>query len=83
MVSAHFWGKKSARTKVWKLLSGPSWRFLKRTQLGPDNNFQLRPDNNFQKCTIFCFFFAFKNVPKYLFYSVFENQENLAKNAKK
>ena len=23
--------------------------FLKRTQLGPDNNFQLGPDNNFQK----------------------------------
>ena len=50
--------KKIARIKNWKLLSGPSWRFLRRTQLGPDNNFQLGPDNNFQKChffVIFCF----------------------------
>ena len=51
-VSAHFCGKKM-RAKNWKLLSGPSWRFLRRTQLGPDNNFQLGPDNNFQKKFIF------------------------------
>ena len=42
-----------ARKKVWKLLFGPSWRFLRRNQLGPDNNFQLGPDNNFQKMPFF------------------------------
>ena len=57
-VSALFFWKKNCAQKIWKLLSGPSWRFLRRSQLGPDNNFQLGPDNNFQKChffVIFCF----------------------------
>ena len=53
--SPFFW-KKNCAQKIWKLLSGPSWRFLRRSQLGPDNNFQLGPDNNFQKCHFFCNF---------------------------
>ena len=51
-----FFGKKNCAQKFWKLLSGPSWRFLRRSQLGPDNNFQLGPDNNFQKCHFFFYF---------------------------
>ena len=57
-VSALFFWKKNCAQKIWKLLSGPSWRFLRCSQLGPDNNFQLGPDNNFQKChfvVILCF----------------------------
>ena len=61
-----FFGKTNCAQKFWKLLSGPSWRFLRRSQLGPDNNFQLGPDNNFQKC-LFLYFFALKNVLKCLF----------------
>ena len=45
--------EKNCAQKFWKLLSGPSWRFLRCSQLGPDNNFQLGPDNNFQKCHFF------------------------------
>ena len=52
-VSALFFLKKNCAQKFWKLLSGPSWRFLRRSQLGPDDNFQLGPDNNFQKCHFF------------------------------
>ena len=60
------------------LLSGPSWSFLRCSQLGPDNNTYLAqiitPQNAFFQ------FFVFKNVLKYLFYSVFLNMnQNLAK----
>ena len=76
VVSAHFLETLCAK-KNWKLLSGPSWRFLRRTQLGPDNNFQLGSDNNFQKChfLIFCF----GNVLKYLFLQCFWKQEKSQK----
>ena len=62
----HIFLAKNCALKNWKLLSGPSWRFLRRTQLGPDNNFQLGPDNNFQKCHFFQII-ALKHVLKYLF----------------
>ena len=81
VVSAHFGGQKIARTKFWKLLSGPSWRFLKRTQLGRDNNFQLGPDNNFQKCTFFGFFLLLKMCQNTCFYSAFWESRKMAKNA--
>ena len=50
-------------------LSGPSWRFLRRTQLGPDNNNQLGPDNNIQKC--FFVIFALKMCQNAYLNSVF------------
>ena len=55
-LSPFFVEKKNCAQNIWKLLPGPSWRFLRRSQLGPDNNFQLGPDNNFQKCHFFCNF---------------------------
>ena len=45
--------------------------FLRRSQLGPDNNFQLGPDNNFQKMPFFFNFLLRKNVLKCLFFIVF------------
>ena len=67
-VSAFFL-EKIARKK-WKLLSGPSWRFLRRSQLGPDNNFQLGPDNNFPKMPFFVFF-CFEKCAKMPIFIVF------------
>ena len=66
--STLFW--KNCAQKNWKLLSGPSWRFLRRTQLGPDNNFQLGPDNNFQKCHFWVKFCSEKCAENTYFYSV-------------
>ena len=54
--------------------------FLKRTQLGPDNNFQLGPDNNFQKCTFLFVIFCFLKMCQNTYFSAFfENQVKLAK----
>ena len=59
------------------LLSWPSWPFLSCSKLGPDNNTYLAqiitPQNG-----IFVFF-AYKNVLKYLFCSVFNINQNIAK----
>ena len=78
-VSALLFGKNCAQ-KYWKLLSGPSWRFLRRSQLGPDNNFQLGPDNNFQKCHCFVIVCFEKCAKMPIFIVFFEKQP---KNAKK
>ena len=71
-----FFEKLHAQIEV--LLSGPSWPFLSCSQLGPDNNTYLAqiitPQNAF-----FLFFFVFKNVLKYQFYSVFEHQPKFGK----
>ena len=75
-----FLGEKNCAQKFWKLLSGPSWRFLRRSQLGPDNNFQLGPDNNFQKCHFFVIFCFEKCAKMPIFIVFFEKQP---KNAKK
>ena len=45
-VSALFFWNNICAHKFLMLLSGPIWRFLRRTQLGPDNNTWLGPDNN-------------------------------------
>ena len=73
-VSDLFFGKKNCAQKFWKLLSGPSWRFLRRSQLGPDNNFQLGPDNNFQKCLFFVIFCFEKCAKMTIFIVFFEKQ---------
>ena len=78
-VSALFFEKK-LRAKNWKLLSGPSWVLLRRSQLGPDNNFQLGPDNNFQKCHFFVFFLLRKMCENAYFYSVFWKQPKTCQN---
>ena len=77
-VSALFFGKKNCAQKCWKLLSGPSWRFLRRSQLGPDNNFQLGPDNNFQKCHFFVIFCFEKCAKMPIFIVFFENNQKIA-----
>ena len=83
-VSALFFWKKNCAQKFWKLLSGPSWRFLRRSQLGPDNNFQLGPDNNFQKCLFFVIFCFEKCAKMPIFIVFFEKQpKNCPKNCKK
>ena len=70
-----FFLKKYCARKFEVLLSGPSWPFLSCSQIGPDNNTS--------KC-IFFQFFAFENVLKYLFYSVFcEHQPKFGKNGQK
>ena len=81
--SPFFW-KKNCAQKFWKLLSGPSWRFLRRSQLGPDNNFQLGPDNNFQKCLFFVIFCFEKCAKMPIFIVFFEKQpKNCPKNCQK
>ena len=60
------------------LLSGPSWRFLRRTQLGPDNNNQLGPDNNIQKMSFFFVIFCFEKCAKMPIFIVFlKNNQKL------
>ena len=63
--STFFWKKDCAR-KFEVLLSGPSWSFLRCSQLGPNNNTYLAqiitPQNAF-----FFQFFAFKILLKYRF----------------
>ena len=53
--------KKSCAQKLEGLLSDPSWQFLKRNKLGPDNNPYLdqiiTPQNSF---SLFCFFCCLK-----------------------
>ena len=65
-VSALCFLKKNCARKFEVLLSGPSWSFLRCSQLGPNNNTYLAqiitPQNAF-----FFQFFAFKNMLKYLF----------------
>ena len=82
-VSAHFLNKTSCAQKFQRLLSGPSLRLFKRTQLGPDSSPYL--DQIITPENVICLqFFAFQNVLKYLSYSVFfEKQHKLAKNATK
>ena len=76
--------KKDCAQKFWKLLSGPSWRFLRRSQLGPDNNFQLGPDSNFQKCLFFVIFCFEKCAKMPIFIVFFEKQpKNCQKNCQK
>ena len=64
--STFFFWKKNCARKFEVLLSGPSWSFLRCSQLGPNNNTYLAqiitPQNAF-----FFQFFAFKNLLKYLF----------------
>ena len=64
-VSALFFWKKNCARKFEVLLSGPSWPFLSCSQLGPDNNTYLAQIITPQNA--FFFFFAFKNLLKYLF----------------
>ena len=61
-----FINKKGFVHKFQRLLSGPSLRFLKRTQLGPDGNPYL--DQTIPPQNVF---FAFNNVLKYLFIQCF------------
>ena len=69
-VSALFVLKKNCTRKFEVLLSGPSWSFLRCSQLGPDNNTYLAqiltPQNAF-----FCFFLRLKICWNTYFYSVF------------
>ena len=51
--------------KIKGLLSGPSWLFSCCTTFGPDSNPYLAQITTSQN--VFCFFFAFQNVPRYLF----------------
>ena len=70
-VSAHF--EKVSAQQFQVVLSGPSWPFLRRTKLGPDNNTYLdqmiTPQNVF-----FIAFCGFGNALKYLFTVFFEHQ---------
>ena len=74
--------KNNCARKFEVLLSGPSWPFLSCSQLGPDNNTYLAqiitPQNG-----LYFQFLLFKNVLKYLFYSVFEHQPKLGKKGAK
>ena len=79
-VSALFFWKKNCAQTFWKLLSGPRGVFLRRSQLGPENNFQLGPDNNFQKCHFFVIFCFEKCAKMPIVLCFFEKQP---KNAKK
>ena len=63
--STFFWKKNCART-FEVLLFGPSWSFLRCSQLGPDNNTYLAQIITPQNAYFFVFF-AFKNLLKYLF----------------
>ena len=54
-VSAFFFEKNCAR-KFEVLLSGPSWPFLRCSQLGPDNNTYLAQIITPQNALFFCFF---------------------------
>ena len=74
--SPFFLKTKNCAQKFWKLLSGPSWRFLRRSQLGPDNNFQ--------KCHFFVIFCFEKCAKMPICIVFFEKQpKNAQKNAKK
>ena len=68
-VSALFFWKKNCARKFEVLLSGPSWSFLRCSQLGPNNNTYLAQITTPQNAFFFVFFvfFAFKNSLKYLF----------------
>ena len=73
---------KKERAQIWGVIIWAKLAILSCNQLGPDNNTylaQIRTPQN----GIFLFFCAFKNVLKYLFYSVFEHQPKLAKNVGK
>ena len=54
VVSAPFFGKMNCARIILEVIIWSKLAFLRRTQLGPDTNFQLGPDNNFQKCHYFC-----------------------------
>ena len=76
--STFFLEKKNCARKFEVLLSGPSWSFLRCSQLGPNNNTYLAqiitPQNAF-----FFVFFAFKICRNTYFYSVFEHQPKFGK----
>ena len=69
-VSAFFVFGKIARKNFGSYYLVQVGVFLRRTQLGPDNNFQLGPDNNFQKCHFFVSF-CFEKCAKMPIFIVF------------
>ena len=68
-----FWFTKSCAQKKEGLLSGPSWPFLEKAKLGPDNNPYLDQIVTLQN-GIFCF----QNVLRCLFWQCFLHQPNVA-----
>ena len=79
-VSALFVWKKIARKNFGSYYLVQVGVFLRRSQLGPDNNFQIGPDNNFQECHFFVIFCFEKCAKMPSFIVFFEKQP---KNAKK
>ena len=71
------------RAQIFKVINWAKLALFWSPKLGPVNNFNLAQLITL-KNLYFGFFFAFKNVPKYLFYSVFLNiNQNLQKNGQK
>ena len=69
-VSANFWKEKKSARKFSKSIIGPSWRFLRRTQLGPIIDFNLAQLLTL-KMALFPFFAFKKRCWNTYFYSVF------------